>query len=295
MSDDGSKRFRKLLEDRELILAPIVFDPLSARIAEMISYKAISLGGYAVGAHLFTTEPLTTLTEMVVAARYVASAVEIPVIVDAGAGFGEPMHVTRTVKEFERAGAAGVHIEDQVYPKRVHYHRDYRERIVSAEEMIDKIRFACKARTNKDFTIIARTDSLKTHGIEEGIRRAKLYVEAGADMIMVFPNTREETEIFPKKVDIPLVYVNSPGNRVGRPIFSVHELQQMGYKMLSDSTSVLLNAYASVKQTLQRYLKTGFPPSDNDTFMKLRAELENDCLRLPEYYSLEEQTTETAK
>ncbi len=292
---EGPKKFRKLLETNELILAPVIFDPLTARIAEMVGYKAVSLGGYAVGAHLFTTEPLTTLTEMAMVAEYVSSAIEIPIIADAGAGFGEPVHVARTVKEFERTGLAGIHIEDQIYPKRMHYHRDYREHTISAEEMVDKIHFACDARRNEDFVIIARTDTLRTVGIEEGVRRANLYAEAGADMIMVFPNSREETEILPKKVRAPLIYVNSPGNRVSRPILGVKELQGMGYKMLSDSTAVLLAAYASVKEALQQYREMGIPPANMETYVKLRVELENECLKLTQYYAIEDKTTEAAK
>ena len=122
----------------------------------------------------------------------------MPLIVDAATGFGDPLHVMRTVREFERAGVAAIHIEDQVFPKRAHYHRDYLEHTVSAEEMVDKVRFACQARQDPDFVIIARTDTMRTEGYEEGIRRARLYAEAGADMVMLFPNTAEEAARAPE-------------------------------------------------------------------------------------------------
>ncbi len=289
---EAGRKFRKLLQGNGLILAPIVFDPLTARIAEMVGLGAVSLGGYAVGAHLCVTEPLTTLTEMVAISRNVASAVEIPVIVDAGAGYGEPLHVVRTVKEFEKAQIAGIHIEDQVYPKRMHYHRDYEEHTIGEQEMVDKIHFACQARSSNDFIIMARTDTARTHGAEEAIRRGNAYADAGADMVMVFPNNLEDTRIMPKKIKVPLAYVNSPGNRVGRPVLTVKELEEMGYRMLSDSTSVILSGYQSMKKALSDLVQKGTPPLQEDTAMKLRLELENDCLRFPSFYSIERRTTE---
>jgi len=295
LSSSGALKFRKLLKSNEFIFAPVIYDPLTAKIAEMLGYKALSLGGYAVGAHLGTTEPLTTMTEMVDVARRIASSVKVPLIVDAGAGYGEPVHVMRAVREFENAGVAGIHIEDQIYPKRMHYHRDYKEHIIDAQSMSDKIYYACRARDDKDFVIIARTDSLRTDGLEEAIRRANLYAEAGADMVMVFPNNIEETRVLPKKVRVPLIYVNSPGNRINRPLLSIKDLSDMGYKMLSDSTTVVLAAYASVKRALTDYKKTGKPPGSIEELIQLRTELENECLRLTEYYNIEGKTTENVE
>ena len=147
-----------------------------------MGFECIALGGYALGAASAISEPLMTMTEVVDAARRITWCVDVPLIVDAATGFGEPLHVMRAVREFERAGVAAIHIEDQIFPKRAHYHRDYREHTVSAEEMIDKVRFACQAREDPDFAIIARTDTMRTEGYEEGIRRARLYAEAGADL-----------------------------------------------------------------------------------------------------------------
>lgn len=291
-SSNGPKAFRELLSSGELILSPGIYDPLSARVAEVLGFKAISLGGFAAGAHLCTTEPLTTLTEMVDLTRSITSACSIPLIVDAGAGYGEPIHVMRTVKQFGEAGAAGIHIEDQVFPKRVHYHRDYKEHVIDSDEMVDKIRYALAARTDSDFVIIARTDSLKTGGLEEGIRRANLYAEAGADMVMAFPNNVDEAKELPKRIKAPLIYVNSPGNRVGRPLFTVDKVREMGYKMLSDATSVILAAAKSAKETLSNYLQNGEPPFETSKYVDLRLELENAYLSLPSYYSIEEKTTE---
>lgn len=285
------KSLKNLLTDEDIVFSPIVFDPLSARVVELLGCHAVSLGGYAVGAHLMTTEPLTTLTEMAEATRQVTSAIRLPVLVDGGAGFGEPLHVMRTVRELEKAGAAGVHIEDQLFPKRMHYHRDYKESVVAEEEMVDKIRFAIKARESSDFLIVARTDSIKTEGVQEGIGRARSYTEAGAEMIMAFPNTLEEARLLPKKVDAPLIYVNAPGNRVGRPVLSINEAKRMGYRLLTDSVTVLISSYVGVRKTLAEYLRTGIPPIGGRLARKARLELENEMLRMPDYYAIEEETT----
>src|SRR6266542_2827176 len=185
-------RFRTLVARPGLIVAPACFDPLTARIAAGVGFECIALGGYALGAASAISEPLLTMTEVVDAARRITSVVEVPLIVDAATGFGDPLHVMRTVRELEHAGVAAIHIEDQVFPKRAHYHRDYREHTISAEEMADKVRFACQARQDPDFVIIARTDSMRTDGYDEGVRRARLYAEAGADLVMLFPNAAEE-------------------------------------------------------------------------------------------------------
>ena len=169
---------RKLIAAPGLIRAINVYDPLTARIAESLGFQALGLGGFQLGAHLCTTEPLLTMTEVINGARYITQAISIPLKVDCGAGFGEPVHVTRTVRESEAAGIACIHIEDQVFPKRAHYHKGI-EHIISSEEMIDKIKAAVAARTDPDFVIVGRTDAMRTHDVKEGIRRANLYAEAG--------------------------------------------------------------------------------------------------------------------
>ena len=184
-------KFRQLLSGPRFILALGVWDPFTARVAEAMGIECVSLAGYQMGVGTVISEPLMTLTELAHICRYVTAAVDIPVFVDAGAGFGEPVHVMRTVKELERTGVAGIHIEDQIFPKRVHYHRGI-EHVVSREEMVDKIKAAVATKSDPDFVITARTDAMATDGFAEGVERANLYLEAGAEMCMIFPNTLEE-------------------------------------------------------------------------------------------------------
>ncbi len=282
--------FREMLQTSGIIHAPIAYDPLTARIAEQVGFRCLDIGGYALGASSCVPEPLLSLEEVVTATRRITAAVAIPVMVDGGAGYGDAAHVIRTVQELERAGAAVVHIEDQVYPKRIHYHKGV-EHVIPAEEMCQKIRSAVGARRDPDFIIAARTDAMRTDGFAEGVRRANLYAEAGAEMVMLFPNTPEEARKAPTEVHAPLIYVNSEGNRLGRPIFAVDELETMGYKMVNDAISAITVMFKSVKELFLRLKETGRTGMDQAIFTGIRKEIE-DTIGLEEYYRIEEQTVE---
>ena len=163
---------RRLLAEEAFIQLPVAYDALGGRLIEKTGFKAVYVGGFVTGGSRATSEPLLTLDEQVRAAGDVAKAVAIPVIADAGAGFGEPLHTMRTVSEFAHAGIAGIHIEDQLFPKRAHYHK-YVAHVVPRKEFADKIRLACRQRdrTDKDFVIIARSDSCRFEGLDEAIDR----------------------------------------------------------------------------------------------------------------------------
>ena len=282
--------FREMLNRPGVIHAPIAYDPLTARIAQQAGFRCLDLGGYALGASLCVPEALLSLEEVVAATRRITAAVNIPLMTDAGAGYGDAAHVVRTVQEFERAGAAAIHMEDQVYPKRAHYHRGI-EHLISADAMCEKIRYAVRARRDPDFVIAARTDAMITDGFAEGVRRANLYAEAGADMVMIFPNSLDEARRAPKEIKSPLIFVNSEGNRLGRPLLPVQELEQMGYKMVNDAISAVSVAYRSVKELFLHLKQTGRTGMDQAVFVPTRKEIE-DTIGLNDYYRIEEETVE---
>ena len=145
-SADVRAKFRALIERGRFFPALGVWDAYTARVAETLGIECVHLGGYQMGVHYVTSEPLLSMTEVARTCRYVTAAVNIPVVVDVGAGFGEPLHVMRMMREMERAGASCIQMEDQIYPKRVHYHKGI-EHLVSPEEMEAKIRAAVEART----------------------------------------------------------------------------------------------------------------------------------------------------
>jgi 2-methylisocitrate lyase-like PEP mutase family enzyme len=283
--------FQEMLKSPGIIHAPIAYDPLSAKIAERVGFRALDIGGYALGASSCVPEPLLSLEEVAAATRRITSAVAIPVMVDGGAGYGDAVHVMRTVQVLEQAGAAAIHIEDQVYPKRVHYHRG-QEHVISADEMCEKIRYAVRSRRDSAFVIAARTDAMRTDGFAEGIRRANLYAEAGADMIMIFPNTEDEARQAPREVRTPLIYVNSEGNRLGRPILGIRELEDMGYKMANDAISAITVMFKSVRELFAGLKETGRTGMDQEIFKTVRKEIE-DTIGLEEYYRVEEKTVES--
>lgn len=180
----GSK-LRQVLERGDTVVAPGVFDAIGAKLVEHLGFSAVYMGGWTTGTHLGVTEPLLTMTEQLEAARRACDAVAIPMIVDANAGFGEPMHTQRTVRAFEQADIAAIHIEDQHHPKRAHYHKGV-EDITSREAFLEKIETAVKARRDNDFFIIARTDAAKARNgsVDEAIWRCNAALEVGADAVM---------------------------------------------------------------------------------------------------------------
>lgn len=281
---------REMLAGNQIIVYPGIYDALSAKIAERVGFKMVGLGGFALGAHLATSEPLMHLEDLVRASRYITSAINIPLKVDAGAGFGEPLHVMRTVRELEQAGVAAIHIEDQIYPKRAHYHRGV-EHLIEAELMADKVRAAVEARRDPDLVIIARSDAMLTDGFAEGVRRANLYLEAGADVAFIFPNTKEEAQRAPREIRGPLVYLNEEGNRLGRPIFSVQELQDLGYKLASYAISSINAAARGVKQMLETLNSSGWTGVDVEEITGIRKYIE-DTIGMEEMYRIEEATVE---
>jgi len=283
-------RFRELMAKREFILALGIWDPYTARVAEALGMECVHLGGYQLGAHYVTSEPLLTLTELANSTRYVTAAVKIPLIVDAGAGFGEPLHVMRCVKEIERAGAAGLHIEDQIFPKRAHYHKGV-EHVVSRDELIARIKAAVAARSDPDFVVMARTDAMRTDGYEEGVIRANLCLEAGADMVMVFPNSLEEARRAPRDIKGPVAYTNSEGNRLGRPIFTEREFEELGYRLSTNPTALLCPVTQELKRVITNLRTQGSSGLPQDKMILWRKEIE-DLIGLEEYYRIESATVE---
>ena len=289
-------QLRSLLKKGKFIYMPAVVDPMGGRIAEQIGFKAVYTGGYATGSSLTITEPLLTMTEQVDFAKRIAKACSIPMICDAGAGFGEPLHTMRTVNEFITAGIAGIHIEDQLYPKRAHYHK-YVAHTISMKEFIDKIKMACRARDtiDKRFVIIARSDTCRFEGLNEAIKRINKAAAVGADLGLVFPCNNKEAIAAPKKSKLPLIWVQSRGNRDGRPLYNNKELQEMGYIGCIDAQIHIGISYYFLKKALKEIKRTGdYSGLTKGDWVEIRQEIENLC-DLEDHYSVEEDTVEKKK
>ena len=286
-------RLRALLASGEFLYMPSATTPIEGRLAETIGVKVVYTGGYATGASRTVTEPLLTMDEQVRVAGEVARAIGVPLVADAGAVFGEPLHTMRTVREFAAAGVAGIHIEDQLFPKRAHYHK-YVAHAVPVPEFVDKIRWACRERdrTDPDFVIITRSDTCREFGLDEAVGRINAAAEAGADLGLVFPRNDAEAEAAPQRAKLPLVWVQSRGNRDGRPIYSLPELQRMGYRACIDAQLLLGVGLHFMKEALAEMLKTGsYTGIGDNRFTTLRKDIE-DMIGLDDYYEVEAATVE---
>ena len=245
---------RERLQRGETIVAPGAYDPLSARVVQALGFSAVYTGGYMTGAHTSITEPLLTLTEQVEVAQKVARAVDLPVLTDAGAGYGDPLHVMRCVREFEAAGIAGIHIEDQVYPKRASYHRGL-EHIVPMQEFVERMTYALKARRDPDFLIIGRTDAFSAveGSREELVRRGLTLKELGVDAVMPRGvRAREELAFFRKEVPgVPLLVI------AGADDISVQEYADLGYQIIIYATTPAIVAANALMETYQHLKDTG--------------------------------------
>jgi 2,3-dimethylmalate lyase len=219
---------RKALRDKEFILAPGVFELISALIADRIGFKALYVTGYGtVASYLGLPDAgLATYRDMVERIAQIVKMTKTPVIADADTGYGGPLNVRHTVRGYEDAGVTAIQIEDQEFPKKCGHTPN--RRVVPLEDMLRKIEVAVNSRRSEDFLVIARTDARTGLGIDEAIRRGKAFARAGADVVFIeSPESVEELERVAAEIDAPLFANMVPGGRT--PILSAERLKAMGY------------------------------------------------------------------
>ncbi|MGB3042846.1 MAG: isocitrate lyase/PEP mutase family protein [Xanthobacteraceae bacterium] len=236
---------RRLLEQKRPLIAPLVFNPLSARLAEEAGFKALYLGGGSMGYVKAVTEANLTLTEMIREGMDIRATTRAPLILDGACGWGDPMHIRRTIALTEAAGFAAIEIEDQLVPKRAHHHVGI-EHAISIDMMVSKIEEAISARKSSEFVIIARTNAARETGLDEALRRGEAYRRAGADMLFVLPKTPEEIRIIGDRLGGPLMFMTLGG---GIPAIGMtpEELGALGYRLIVDPATPLLAAYDAMR------------------------------------------------
>lgn len=249
-------QLRKLLARKEILMAPGAHDALTARIAEMCGFEAVYMSGAGtVNTQLGVPDhSIITLTEMAQSAGRMARATKLPIISDADTGYGGVLNVMRTVQEFEMAGTSGIHIEDQVMPKRCGHLRG--KEVVPIEEMAGKIRAACHARTDPDFLIIARVDARAPLGFDEAVKRGKAYMEAGADMI--FPEaleTEAEFRAYAGELQAPLLANMTEFGKT--PFLTAGQFQEMGYRIVIYPASAMRVAIKAIYELFAEIKKEG--------------------------------------
>jgi methylisocitrate lyase len=278
---------RELLQREEILVVPGCHDPLSARIIERLGFNATFLGGWAVGASLAISEPCISLTEMATLSKCITDGLKIPLIVDAAACWGDGIMARRTTREFEKAGVAGMHIEDELTPKRAGYHKgEYN--LITVEEMINKINICLSSRQNRDFIVIARTDAGrdKNETFDKAIERANVYArETEVDLLLTFPRTMEEIELAPKKIEKGLVFVASEG--LGRPIPTIEDLRRFGYKVVLYPVTSVLAMYESIVGKYTNLKQDGHSHLALEQAGKIAQEV-MQTIALPELWSIEQ-------
>jgi carboxyvinyl-carboxyphosphonate phosphorylmutase len=252
-----STSLREQLEDKnKIIVLPGVFDALSAKIAEHVGFGAMFQTGYGSSAALLGMPDFGLLNsgETVDNAMRIIRAVSVPVLVDADTGYGNPLNVWRLVRDLESLGAAGIFLEDQIWPKRCGHMVG--KDVISKDEYIAKLKAAIEARRSKDFIIVARTDARAPIGLDEAIARGKAYRKAGADVIFVeAPRSVEELKRVANEIDAPLVANMIEGGAT--PNLSANELLRIGYRIAVFPLSAIYSATFAMRQVLTELKNTG--------------------------------------
>ncbi len=246
---EARERLRSALAKGPLVVAPFVYDALQSMTAEAAGFEAAYMTGFGTAAARGLPDlGLLSMTEMAANVSVLAGSVRIPIICDADTGYGNPLNVMRTVREYEKAGAAALHIEDQVYPKRCGFFEG--KEVIPLQEMVAKLRAACDARSDPGLLLIARTDALAPEGWESVERRARSYIEAGAEMIFV-DGIRSEAELdqYSERLgDLPILYNGQ--------LLPCGEIEERGFKLMIH-TGTLAIAFRALRDAMTELRQTG--------------------------------------
>lgn len=280
-----ANRIHSLLKKERTLVFPGVYDALGAKLVERAGFPLTFISGYSVAATQLGLPDFgyLTQTEMVAMAKRVCGSVKIPVIIDADTGYGNALNVIRTVNELIDAGAAGMFLEDQVWPKRCGHMKG--KRVIPVEEQTQKIRAAVDARRGRDFFIVARTDARQVNGLEDAIQRCRRYKEAGADALFVeAPRTTEELATIARELPAPLVANMLEGGVT--PLLAKDELEKLGFQLVVCPLTAL---YASAKAMQDMFVlikSAGTTKTALDRLIPFKQF--HDIIDLETYYSLDE-------
>ncbi len=286
MDKSATSRLRELLAAPGCIVAPGVADGLAARLVKLSGFEAVYMTGFGTSLTRLGMPDvgLLTATEMIDNASRIVDASNLPVIADADTGYGNPINTRRTIRDYEKAGVAGVHIEDQAWPKRCGHLAG--KRVIPTGEMVGKVKAACDARRDPNFVIIARTDAVAVEGLDAALERGERYREAGADVVFIeAPVGRAEVERISKHFKgVPLLYNMAASGKT--PDLSADELGRLGFKIAIYPNWLILAAIPAMQNLLEELKRTGSIAHMRDkvaTFKQF-----TDIAGLPEIQQLEE-------
>ena len=278
-------RLRELLAAPAPLVAPGAYDALSARLVEQAGFDAVYMTGFGTTASLIGRPDVGLLSgaEMVDNARRIAAAVDVPVIADADTGYGNALNVVRTVQLYEQAGVAGIQLEDQVMPKKCGHMSG--KALIGVDEMAGKVHAAAAARRDPDLVIVARTDAVAVHGLDDAIGRARAYAEAGADVLFVeAPTSEADIERVATELSglAPLVFNWAEGGRT--PPLSLERMTELGFSLVIYPIGTLLAATAAMRSLLATLRRDGVPSLEGlPSFGEF-----TDLIGLPEVQELEQ-------
>jgi methylisocitrate lyase len=240
---------KALVDAGDFVVAPVALNPVMARLAEDAGFKAIYLSGGSLGWLKCVTEANLSLSDMVQVAVDIRSVSRIPIVLDAGGGWGEPVHIHRTIAMSEAAGFAAIELEDQYLPRRVQHHIG-EENLIPPESMVDKIKEAVAARTDPNLIIIGRTNARRLHGLDEALRRGEMYHCAGADMLFIHSRDPEELRRIAERLPAPLMMF-APQDGYSSFGITPAELTKLGYRLAASSGTAFAAMYKAVRQSYE--------------------------------------------
>ena len=282
----ASTRIHALLEKERTLIFPGVYDALGAKLVERAGFSLTFISGYSVAATQLGMPDFgyLTQTEMVAAAKRVCGSVNIPVIIDADTGYGNALNVIRTVNELIDAGAAGMFLEDQVWPKRCGHMKG--KRVIQVDEQVQKIRAAVDARRSRDFFIVARTDARQVNGLDDAIRRCRRYKEAGADALFVeAPRSIDELGTIARELPAPLVANMLEGGVT--PLLTKEELEELGFQLVVCPLTALYASAKALQEMFDLIKTSGTTRAALDRLIPFQQF--HEVIGLDAYYTLDEQ------
>ena len=280
---------KQLMSRPELTVAPLVLNPLMARLAEDAGFKALYLSGGSLGWLQCVTEANITLPEMAQVGIDIRVACKLPLILDAGGGWGDAAHMHRTIALSEVAGFAAIEIEDQHLPRRFHHHVG-QERLIPTEAMVAKVREAVAARSDPDFMVIARTNAGRTDGIDAAVKRAEAFKTAGADMLFVHTRTPEEMRFVGERLPAPLM-VFAPEDGFAGFKLTRAEMAGLGFRLAASSGTALAALYKAVRQSYACLAKDEIDPFLGPGGATQQMKLAQETYGLKSMLEIEKRTT----
>jgi methylisocitrate lyase len=279
---------KQLVSGNDIVVAPFVSCAMSAKLAEGAGFKALYLGGGGMGYLKAVTEANLSLVDMVQAGIDIRTATPLPLILDGACGWGDPMHLHRTINMAETAGFSAIEIEDQILPKRAHHHAG-KEHAIPMELMVAKVEEAVAARRDPNFLIIARTN-VGDGPLDASLRRAEAYKKAGADMLFVFSRKDEHTRPILESLPKPLMHMARPGGGIAKMELPLGELQKLGVRLLVDAMTPVLVMHHALRQCYENIAKHRGEPMVTD----FRAEIDalHDTIGLEQMLEIERRTVE---